>query len=92
MRRGFQLAKMLIEFEKNILRNFFCQPRSPVILQASEKTMDWYSSTSCSKFGCQSWAMGFASTLLSAGGRGMGCRELREWREKVQGERFFAGC
>jgi CO dehydrogenase/acetyl-CoA synthase gamma subunit (corrinoid Fe-S protein) len=53
---------------------------------ASEKTIDWCSSTSCSKSGCQSWAMGFASTLLSAKMAARGCRELRTGakKEKVQ--------
>ena len=38
-------------------------PRSPVMRQASEKTIDWCSSTSCSKSGCQSWAIYVAANF-----------------------------
>ncbi len=39
------------------------RPRSPVMRQASENTMDWCSSTSCSKSGCQI-ALGHIMSLL----------------------------
>jgi hypothetical protein len=63
------------------------RPRSPVIRAASENTMDWCSSTSCSKSGCQSWAISFAATLLSAKIRARGCREYAIGQKKFAGAR-----
>jgi len=58
--------------------------------QAMEKTIDWCSSTSCSKSGCQSgfvsWAISLAATLLSAGERTVGCREYAIGEKKFEEE------